>query len=442
MMDPRQEAYFLLWDYEQKGFASDSKRTSSHQFNSREDQALYNELVQGCLREYYFLKQTLNSRVKKAPRAKPLALLMLGSYQILFLDRIPPYAVYSSIKKIAASERFSPMELKFLHGVLKNIERARGEIMAGRADRLARLEATGICIDGDCVFLGIDPSLLMAIDDKKEVVRSILHMRKPLPIVGYPLVSENLLKGASTLSSPLAPRAIVWGDTSSMREDLTANRARVQGEASQWACEQVADYLSKIECFKVLEMAAGKGGKTLGTYSALMQKDSSITGNWIASDASISQSKIFEKDTLPLLHDQKFHCESLLWDWTREELPEDVSANSFDFVWLDSPCSGLGTLAKHPEISLRTKPSTIDDLRKKQDILMSRAAPCVRPGGVLFFTVCTFTQKETRGFVDKFLSQNSNFELVWDRQLLPLLDGMKTNEAFFGAWFRKKSNSK
>jgi 16S rRNA (cytosine967-C5)-methyltransferase len=70
-------------------------------------------------------------------------------------------------------------------------------------------------------------------------------------------------------------------------------------------------------------------------------------------------------------------------------------AGAFDRVLLDAPCSGIGVLRRRPDARWRLDPDAIDELAALQRELLAAAAPLVRPGGVLVYSVCTLTDAET-----------------------------------------------
>lgn len=78
---------------------------------------------------------------------------------------------------------------------------------------------------------------------------------------------------------------------------------------------------------------------------------------------------------------------------------------AFDAVLVDAPCSGLGTLRRHPELKLRIQPEDIDRLAALQrDLLRSAIALC-QNGGRVVYSVCTFTPQETVEVVQSVLAE-------------------------------------
>ncbi|MEZ4319101.1 MAG: transcription antitermination factor NusB [Myxococcota bacterium] len=100
------------------------------------------------------------------------------------------------------------------------------------------------------------------------------------------------------------------------------------------------------------------------------------------------------------------------WDWT-QGTPAELG--SFDGVLVDAPCTGLGTLRRHPEIRWRR---TVDDIRssaERQLAILNAAAQSVKPGGVLVYAVCSPEPEEGSEVVSRFLERAPEFlrELDW-----------------------------
>ena len=89
----------------------------------------------------------------------------------------------------------------------------------------------------------------------------------------------------------------------------------------------------------------------------------------------------------------------------------DVSPESFDLVLLDAPCSGLGTLRRHPEVKLRRTPEDVDRLAQLQVRLLASVQRYVRPGGLLVYAVCTLTPEECDEQIQRFLQSFPQFRI-------------------------------
>ncbi|MCZ6489715.1 MAG: RsmB/NOP family class I SAM-dependent RNA methyltransferase, partial [Acidobacteria bacterium] len=89
---------------------------------------------------------------------------------------------------------------------------------------------------------------------------------------------------------------------------------------------------------------------------------------------------------------------------------------SFDRILVDAPCSGTGTLRRHPEIKWRLTPSGVQALAEKQHRLLTCAAEVLSAGGRMVYSTCSLEDEENRAVVKNFLSLRPDF------RLLPLRD--------------------
>ena len=81
-----------------------------------------------------------------------------------------------------------------------------------------------------------------------------------------------------------------------------------------------------------------------------------------------------------------------------------------DVVLLDAPCTGTGTLARHPEGRWRVTPAALEHLVALQAQLLECSAALVRPGGLLIYSTCSIEPEENQGQVDRFLDKHPEFQ--------------------------------
>jgi 16S rRNA (cytosine967-C5)-methyltransferase len=93
----------------------------------------------------------------------------------------------------------------------------------------------------------------------------------------------------------------------------------------------------------------------------------------------------------------------------------------FDRILVDAPCSGTGTLRRHPEIKWRLQPSDIEDLAEKQFRLLDNAAAALDAHGRLVYSTCSLEPEENRGVLERFLASHPEFRLLPLRQEAPRL---------------------
>ncbi len=94
----------------------------------------------------------------------------------------------------------------------------------------------------------------------------------------------------------------------------------------------------------------------------------------------------------------------------------------FDRALVDAPCTGLGTLARRPEIALRVGKEDPARIAETQLAILKTAAGLVRPGGTLVYAVCTPTEEEGVGVVRRFLAATPRARLVPSRSPVPADD--------------------
>jgi len=75
----------------------------------------------------------------------------------------------------------------------------------------------------------------------------------------------------------------------------------------------------------------------------------------------------------------------------------------FQRILVDAPCSGTGTLARHPEIRYRLKPDNLSELHERQVALLRSALERLEPGGRLVYSTCSLEAEENEQVVEKAL---------------------------------------
>jgi 16S rRNA (cytosine967-C5)-methyltransferase len=82
----------------------------------------------------------------------------------------------------------------------------------------------------------------------------------------------------------------------------------------------------------------------------------------------------------------------------------------FDVVLVDAPCSGLGTLARRPDIRWRLQPRDVARHAGRQRAMLEALSPLVRVAGRLVYATCSVEDEENEGVVEPFLGSHAGFE--------------------------------
>lgn len=88
------------------------------------------------------------------------------------------------------------------------------------------------------------------------------------------------------------------------------------------------------------------------------------------------------------------------------KLSATLEDSMFDAVFIDAPCSGLGTLRRHPEIRWRITPKDIDVISKIGLAMLVECSKHVSDGGILTFATCTVLPQENEQTVTRFLKSS------------------------------------
>ncbi len=208
----------------------------------------------------------------------------------------------------------------------------------------------------------------------------------------------------------------------------------VQDEASQL----VAELVRARPGDRVLDACAAPGGKTVAIAGAMADRGLLVAGD-------------LRRARLALLADTLAGCGCRSTRIVRLDARAPLPFGpAFDWVLVDAPCSGLGTLRRDPDIRWRRTPGELPALARVQSALLDAAAAVVAPGGRLVYATCSSEPEENRHVVEAFLDRAPGFTVDPPRapHLAPLLDSAgcvqtlphrDSLEAFFAAVLRRDS---
>jgi 16S rRNA (cytosine967-C5)-methyltransferase len=365
------------------------------------DRALATELVYGVLRKRLRLDRALAAG---APRgldkldAQVLNALRIAAHQILFL-RVPAHAAVDDA--VGAVKRLRGAKLAgFANALLRRLAREGEPPLPEAADPIGRLSLAHslprwlVELVVAALGAGEAPAMLAALDEPPPVWLRANTLRATRDEVAAAIAAER--PRAELAPSPLAPEALAV----SRGGDLASTRAFADGlcTVQDLGAQLVARLAEPQPGERLLDACAGVGGKS-AHLAALAENRATID----AADRSARKLDL-ARDAARRLGVQNLHTiEADLAD------PAAPLAASYDRVLLDAPCSGLGVLRRHPEARWQRSPSDIAPLAALQARLLAALAQRVRPGGLLVYSVCTFTAAEGPEQIARFLSDHAEF---------------------------------
>jgi 16S rRNA (cytosine967-C5)-methyltransferase len=154
----------------------------------------------------------------------------------------------------------------------------------------------------------------------------------------------------------------------------------------------------------VVDFCAGAGGKTLALGASMRN-----TGRLYAFDVSGHRLDALKprmaRSGLSNIHPAHIAHE-------RDDRVKRLTGK-IDRVLVDAPCSGLGTLRRHPDLKWRQTPKAIKELQEKQTAILESAARLLKPGGRLVYATCSVLVGENEGIADAFTAAHAaDFEAL------------------------------
>jgi 16S rRNA (cytosine967-C5)-methyltransferase len=366
------------------------------------DRRLITRLVLGTIawqgRLDYELKH-LTGRKLDGIQPVALAILRMGLFQLRFLDRIPQHAVVDTAVSLAKRNADSRKAQGFVNAVMRRATRETAPMPSRERDEKTFLAVAYShprwMVERFVNFFGVtDAERLMAANNEAapNVIRLNLARGSRAELV------ERLGKdGFEIGASSRAPETIVLNgapqfESVSYRDGLF----HAQSEASQ----MVARMLAPRAGATVVDCAAAPGGKSTHLAEIIGER-----GRVIAVDINGNGLKNARGLARRLRHPNiDFVCADL-------ERAAPLRPAMVEYVLLDAPCTGLGTLREHPEIRWRLKPDDPARMAAIQLRMLENAAALVRPGGAIVYSVCSLAPAEGEGVIDEFLAKHSEFEI-------------------------------
>lgn len=179
-------------------------------------------------------------------------------------------------------------------------------------------------------------------------------------------------------------------------------------EVQDASSQRIADLLEVKEGMRVVDACAGAGGKTL--HLAAMMKNK---GQIIALD--IHQWKLAELKRRAK-RAGAFNIET--------RLIEDSKVikrlyNTADRLLIDAPCSGLGVLKRNPDSKWKIDEEFINRIMMEQENILQNYAKILKKGGKMVYATCSILPSENEKQVQKFLENNSEYQLLKEESIMP-----------------------
>jgi 16S rRNA (cytosine967-C5)-methyltransferase len=390
----------------QDAYADESLRAALDEAVGTADAGLATEITLGVLRWQrlldFLIDGSLTNRVKTLDIEVRTALRM-GVYQIHFLERVPAHAaVNESVELVKKARKRSAAPL--VNAVLR---KAAAEPIppAPRGEHFASLLPKDTPLAESMGIQHSHPTWLVErwlLTFGEERTRALLDTNNRAPsLSAYVLDAKNrdqAMKSLEKVGCVVKPGLLLrdsWtlhGGNPAASDAVKHSWIAIQDEASQ----AVARLLCVAPGNRVLDLCAAPGGKTL-----LLSLAAGPQGHVVATDVHANRVRAMKER---LDRAGVGNVETMVLDGTHP-LPFE---QKFDRILVDAPCSGTGTLARHPEIRWRLRPEDLADLHGRQISLLGNALPALALGGLLLYSTCSLEPEENELVVSESLGGAMN----------------------------------
>ncbi len=411
--NPRKAALELLCRIETEGTYSNlglNDALASKQYTPA-DRRLLTRLVYGVLENRLYIDAVIRKYSKTVPeKMKPWVLnaLRIALYQIGWMDRIPAAAAINESVKL----------VKLRHGALSGF--ANGVLRTALRQGVALPEMDHESPEGLSLLYSHPVWLVERWVNQfgMERTESILKANNTPSVLTLRTnrlkgSRENLMKilinqGIRADKSPLLDDALLVSELGDC--ELPDIPAFQQGyfTVQDISSMLVAKAMAPLAGERILDLCAAPGGKT--THIAEIMGDK---GEIIAQDIHAHKVKLIEENALRLgittIQPVQGNALEFNEEWQ----------DGFDHVLLDAPCSGTGIIRKKPEIRYNRKPEDIKALSELQFSLLEQAKAYVKNHGQLIYSTCTMEYEENEGVLQRFISENPDFNLIDVNENIP-----------------------
>lgn len=373
------------------------------------DKALLFEIVHGVVRWMGRLDWILNGFYKgQFSKAIPNLKngLRVALYQIMFLDRVPDFAVVNEavefVKKLQGQK---PADLT--NAILRNIIRSKNAIRYPDPEEdlpgylAAYYSHPSWMVKRYLERFGREATeKLLAANNEKPFLTLKVNALKTTPEEFKQLLNKVNLRYKS---GKFLPEFFKLQNLTNITawEYYNLGYFNIQDESAGLSCR----LLTAKPGMRVLDMCSAPGGKS--AYIAGQMRDE---GEIISIDRFEARLKIMEKNIkrLGIKSIKLVETDALIYN-----------ESGFDRILADVPCSGTGTLCKKPDVKWKKDLLDIRRMTELQYHLLEKAGTLLKPGGVMVYSTCSIEPEENWQIVNKFLSEHSEFKLENAAGLFP-----------------------
>ena len=443
MKNARQVAFEALLKVHKDGAYSNlvvDSLLKEHPELDERDRAFVCNIVYGTLDRLilidYNLGLYLNQPVRKL-RPELHTILRMGTYQLLFMDKVPSRAAVNESVNLAKVNK-SKFAASRVNAVLRRVSDN-----GLRLPESSETDPNFLAIKYSCpewlISLWIDAygfDNAVALAEKALEAPQVVIRVNTTKISADELIWKLAEEGVISQKSDFMPDALILSNTGSVDELIAYKEGlfHAQDFASQICCKA----LDAKEGETVFDLCSAPGGKTF-TIAESMNK----TGVVRAFDIYQSRVELIKSGAERLGLDN-------VYAYLSDASIYNENYGLADKVLCDVPCSGLGIIRRKPEIRFKSR-EDIDNLPELQYRILCNAIKYLKDGGRIVYSTCTLNPKENSEICDRFLQEHPEFSAVKlfpdlprygeDDKYLTLMPHIHSTDGFFVAAFVKNGGN-
>ena len=347
------------------------------------DRALATRIFYGTIQNYRYCKECWSKYVKNKLNPKMDVLLTMSTYQLLFLDKVPSYAIVNDAVNIAKkiNVKYAGLTNAVLHKV-KAIETDNVAIKYSLPDWLYKMWVSQYGQEKALVMASASVNIL-----PMYVRRNALRTRE----------ANFDLEPFVCVQDPLY---IYTGNDYFHHDYYQKGYMSAQDEGSF----AIVKFVDPKENERILDCCAAPGTKTMAMAERMHNQ-----GHIDSYDLHAHRKELIESDAKRLGID--------IVHAGVQDATTFKSSVLYDRILCDVPCSGYGVLSRKPDIKLHMVPEDMDSLIPLQYSILNNVCQYVKVGGVLVYSTCTMNKKENEKQIEKFLKTHEEFSLVDEKTI-------------------------
>ncbi len=376
--------------------------------NDSRDLALARDIVSGTCRWWGRIRYILMHAAPRLDHFPPTIqrILEMSTYQILYLDRVPEYAVLSDAVELARASQMGGLSAA-VNGILRTLTRNRGKVNFPDA-------ATDFA--GFIASVHSHPKWLIEqwlTIWSREQVESLCQFNNTQAPLSLRLRNDRDAAMEKLATMGLLPQIDARFENRIILEGNARSNPHLF-ECNDWVAQDggamlIAPLLDPQPDWRIWDVCAAPGGKTIH-LADLTQHKASI----LASDSHPERLKklVEQKERLNL-----DSITVLKLDALQEQPPLD--GGEFDAILVDAPCSGWGTFRRHPDLRWRLQNGDSKKFGRQALQILENVQKYLKKDGIMVYGTCTLSPEENEQVVLNFLDRHPNFQIEPIQSYLP-----------------------